>query len=125
MLTTNDQCHWPTNSSPVPIGRRHTASLFTPPHVITAYIISVGILSLHSALIPPSPRLISPQFLFSLTRKIPPSEKCSCECYAFLVEWRPLMPCLIRLPLCSAAPYRRPVTCLCPGPATLKNIPVQ
>ena len=65
----------------VPIKRRHTASLFTPPHAITAYIISVGTSSSHSASAPPSPRLISPRFLFSSTRKIPPSEKCSRECH--------------------------------------------
>ena len=50
---------------------------------IVTHIISTGVTPLHCALASHSPQLISPRFLFSSTREIPPSEKCSRECHAF------------------------------------------
>jgi hypothetical protein len=55
-------------------------------HAITAYIISEGTTPSHSAPAPPSPRLVSPRFLFSSTRKIPPSEKRLRESHALLSD---------------------------------------
>src|SRR5579859_6654220 len=47
---------------------------------IPPYIIPVGVLPLHCPTVPHSPPSVSPTFLTSSTRQIPPSDKSSGEC---------------------------------------------